>query len=281
MFNMYQIEIPYNFDKKLIDSLYAIDPEGLMYHAIYVPPFADDYKSAKRYHVNVLQDFDMRVLLTQSRSDYEEHIAYIKDRYPSQLMLLLQQPDLVISDELLQYYIDLGFTKFCVNSKEQAKQIKNKSVEYEVICSIVHNVSKEELESDPELDIFDAFVLPHCFNKDIDAIKSLPKSHQYILLVNSDCSVHCKGEFHWLADERTEYSLPVPCPRTQFQHTWRDITRVRPMDLPVFLPYIHQFKLLGRENPTASIIRDVILYTTSFACLPNCEPDETLYIKEK
>lgn len=278
---MYQLEIPYNFDKKLIDCLKVLDSDGVMYHAIYMPPFAEDYHSAKRYHVNqnFFEHVDMKELLYQTRDEYESHVSYINAAYPGRLMLLLQQPNLLISDKMLQYYIDLGFTKFCVNSKEQAKQIKAKSSEYEVICSIVHNISKEELESDPEINVFDAFVLPHCFNKDIDAIKALPKNYQYILLVNSDCSVHCRGDFHWLANQDQEANISKLCPRHRFQHYWKDITKIRPIDLPVFFPYLRKFKLLGREKTTSALLREIVLYTTSYKFLPNCQPDETLYKK--
>lgn len=39
-------------------------------------------------------------------------------------MLLLQQNNMCISKELLKYYIDLGFTKFCAGSIQQAKYSK-------------------------------------------------------------------------------------------------------------------------------------------------------------
>ena len=42
-----QFEIPYNFDKDLIDILFKFDPVGLGYHCIYCPPYQSDYISAK------------------------------------------------------------------------------------------------------------------------------------------------------------------------------------------------------------------------------------------
>ena len=35
---MKQFEIPYNFDKQLINMLYNIDATGELYHSIYIPP---------------------------------------------------------------------------------------------------------------------------------------------------------------------------------------------------------------------------------------------------
>ena len=59
-------------------------------------------------------------------------------------MLLLQQNNFCIDNELLTYYINLGFNKFCVGSIEQAKQIKKFLPSAEVIASITMKITYEE-----------------------------------------------------------------------------------------------------------------------------------------
>lgn len=65
-----QFEIPYNFDKDLIDILFKFDPVGLSYHCIYCPPYRSDYVSAK---YNYIHNTGQDMLLAQSmtREEYE------------------------------------------------------------------------------------------------------------------------------------------------------------------------------------------------------------------
>lgn len=45
-------EIPYNFDKELINQLVQIDSSGKLYHSIYMPPYYNDYFAAKRNYIH-------------------------------------------------------------------------------------------------------------------------------------------------------------------------------------------------------------------------------------
>lgn len=161
-------------------------------------------------------------------------------------MLLLQQNNFCIDDELLAYYINLGFNKFCVGSIEQAKQIKKFLPSAEVIASITMKITYEEFISNNKLEIFDGFVLFFTFNRDLDLIKKLPKKYKYILLVNCGCNIHCDGTHHWFASRTFEEGNKPEqhrCPNKIKPTYWKDTIRIRPMDLNIFDPYISIYKL--------------------------------------
>ena len=60
-------EIPYNFDRNLIDELIKIDPTGNLYHSIYIPPYYDDYFAAKRNYIHLVGN-DMQIQQNIKRS---------------------------------------------------------------------------------------------------------------------------------------------------------------------------------------------------------------------
>ena len=225
------------------------------------------------------------MLLTQdmTREEYEQHIQYIKSFYPNKLMLLLQQNNFCIDDELLTYYINLGFNKFCVGSIEQAKQIKKFLPSAEVIASITMKITYEEFISNNELEIFDGFVLFFTFNRDLDLIKKLPKKYKYILLVNCGCNIHCDGTHHWFASrDFEEGNKPEQhrCPNKIKPTYWKDTIRIRPMDLNIFDPYISIYKLQGREYVTQRIITDLCAYAfIDYNAFIGWAADESIYKK--
>ena len=271
---MRQFEIPYNFDKTLISALYKLDPEGSKYHCIYCPPFWEDYISAKYNYIHV-NGLNMSNNKQMTRVDYESHILYINLYFPGKLMLLLQQNNECISTSLLKYYYNLGFTKFCVGSVEQARIIKCLFPEVEIIASITMKIQPEDLKK-LEYSIFDSIVLWFPYNRNFNLIKHLPKNYKYILLVNCDCSIYCQGSHHWFASSQEEKQ--IHCPK---KNSWSDIIRIEPQDLYLFEPYITYFKLQGREYSTTNLLKDIILYTTNFKYLnPNLNTNENKYQNE-
>ena len=85
---MKQFEIPYNFDYNLISSLYKLNISNL-FHCIYIPPYWEDYISAK-YNYTHIDGIKMEDNRQIDRKTYEYHITYIKTYFPDKLMLLLQ-----------------------------------------------------------------------------------------------------------------------------------------------------------------------------------------------
>lgn len=247
---MKSFEIPYNFDKNLIDELMKIDINGKHFHSIYLPPYWDDYYSVRQYYDTIGQGILKLQRAISTKEEYESHIEYIKQYYPDKLMLLLQQNNYCIDDNLLKYYINLGFTKFCVGSIEQAIKIKKLLPNAEIIASITMKVSPQDLE-DNKYEIFDAIVLWFPYNRKISVIKTLPKKYKYILLVNCECNVHCDGTHHWFTDKIKLASLD--CPKTK-DNSWINTMRIYPWDLSLFEPYITYFKLQGREYSTEYLL---------------------------
>lgn len=244
-------EIPYNFDKQLIDFLCIY--KSINIHCIYCAPFRAHYKSAKYYYENIPLN------TPRNLHEYEDHIFYINKYFPNKLMLLLQQNDILLSEELLNYYISLGFTKFCVGSIEQANMIRQKSKDYEIIGSITTKINNQKLLQN-NYSSFNGFVLWFPFNRDIEAIKQLPKNFYYILLVNCGCSRLCDGTQHWLAITKSqEDQARNNCPKKK-NNSFKDNIIIPNCDLQFFEPYIKYYKLQGREFNTTQIIDDIVRY---------------------
>ena len=276
---MKALEIPYNFDKQLIDILYTLNPSGDNYNSIYCCPYKDDYKAAKRYHT-AENGLDMVKSNNISREEYIQHIQYINKIFPNKLMLLLQQNNEVIDRNKLRFYLALGFTKFCVGNIEQAKELKQINSSYYVIGSLSMKISLTKLQTINFKPWFDGFVLFFPFNRNFKAITQLPKIFDYILLVNCDCNIHCGGTHHWFATREQELLKTLECPnRFYLNHSpdWNQLIRIRPMDMPLFDPYISAYKLQGREHTTASIIQDVCLWTTDYSRYPGINYTTDIY----
>ena len=267
---MKQFEIPYNFDLNLIIALYKLNITDL-FHCIYVPPYWEDYVSAKYNYIHH-NGINMQNNKKMTREEYEFHISYINAYFPDKLMLLLQQNNQCISNELLSYYYNLGFHKFCVGNLKQAQQIKTSYPNDEIIGSITMKIMPKDLK-DKRYEIFDGFVLWFPYNRNLKMIQSLPKNYKYILLVNCDCSIYCQGSHHWFANHQEEQVLNCPKPKT-----WENIIRIDPCDLSLFDPYISYFKLQGREYSTNELLKDIILYTTNYKYLnPSFEINQNKY----
>lgn len=280
---MKPMEIPYNFDKALIDALVTIDPTGNSYHSIYCCPHKDDYHAAKRNHINST-GLDMQQSNDMDKATYIEHIMYIKKKFPNKLMLLLQQNNVLIDEDKLRFYIGLGFTKFCVGSYEQAKAIKNISKAYEVIGSITMKATMEDFKKKEYKEVFDGFVLFFPFNRNFDLIKQLPtEDFNFTLLVNCDCNIKCSGTGHWFASREAEITKSFNCPNRFFASRgypdWEEIIRIRPMDMSLFDPYISYYKLQGREQTTRSIIFNICLYAADYSIYPGITYSEDIYRK--
>ena len=264
----YQFEIPYNFDPMLIELLAMFDPMGTMYNCIYVCPYPQDYAATPR------NDMFVNNIDKMSRIEYVQQMEMINQRFPGKLQLLLQNPNKLMDEKYLNFYHKIGFNKFCVNSFEQASLIKSLFPTAEVIGSITLHADKAMLDAHPEFKkVFSGFVLDFRFCRELETIKQLPKDYRYVLLTNAYCNCNCDGTHHWFKEPGKENY----CPGLMWDTGWDKSTRIRPMDLHIFEPYISVFKLQDRGWPTQDIIRDVILYTTDFSLYPGIEYDEKIY----
>ena len=181
--------------------------------------------------------------------------------------------------ETIEYYIKLGFNNFCVGSVEQAQIIKNINNEIIVVGSISMRLTLKEINNNTEYeDLFDYIVLHFPFCRNLSEIKQLTNKYKYILLINAYCHVDCDGSHHWNRLYMGEKSYcPGRLGGTFLK--WSQGTRIRPMDLELFNPYISVFKLQDRGWPTADILRDYILYTTNYNIYPEINYTEKIYNK--
>ena len=258
---MRQFEIPYNFDKHLIKLLHNIDPSGESYHCIYMSPHINDYHAAKRFTRNTLfNNKSMVELQNFTFEHYLEHVNNIINVFgKNKLMLLLQQNEYCMETSILIKYINLGFSKFCVGSIEQAKAIKQLMPNAEITGSITMKIMPNMLISNPEYSIFNNFVLWFPYNRNLNLIQQLPKDYNYILLVNCSCNKNCNGTQHWLAKTQEEEDTII-CPNKNNKISIQDTILIPPGDLQLFDNYITYYKLQGREYSTYQLIQDVCMY---------------------
>ena len=258
-------ELPYNFDLDLIQfyKIYFKNKSELI-HSIYLPPFKDDYNSAKFYYKDYYNNKTMQETFPFTFEEYQKHIEQINLNFPNKINLLLQQNQYIMQKEQIQKYLNINITKFCVGSFEQAKIIKNYFSKAEIMGSITMKIMPQELNNNLNLykKYFDSFVLWFPYNRDIELIKKLPKDFKYVLLVNCWCDKNCSGTFHWLANSyEEEKKIQNICPNKN-GGTIKNKIFIPPQYLYLFQDYISYLKIQGREYPTEKIIEDVVTYTT-------------------
>lgn len=272
MNNIYrQFEIPYNFDKNLINGLQILNIIPNQINCFYMPPFPEDY-------IGIIRRYDIiEPLYKLNRQEYESHINYINKVYPNKLQLLLQQTDeksAINFENKLSYYINLGFNNFCVGSIKQAEIIKKHLPNANIIGSITMNINNEKLNNSIYMQYFNGFVLNFQFSRQLNNIKKLPKNFYYILLINAQCYNKCNGTFHWQA----KYEDNFNCPYLEERQKFMTNCLIRPMDLFIFDPYISVYKLGDRGAPTFIILHDLILYNTNkYNIYPNIVYSEDIY----
>lgn len=234
-----------------------------------MPPLYSDYESILR--TDPKEDKIPKI----TYEEYLEHINYIKQFYPDKLQLLLQRTDgYLMPSYLIKKYIGLGFRNFCVGSLEQAKIIKEIDPTIRVVGSIAMHIEPGDITKKYDLykQYFNAFVLDFSYNKNYLKIKILPKGFEYMLLANSRCNIHCDGDHHWWGTEN------MYCPGVATsEHDFYDSCVIRPMDLYLFDPYIHVYKIQDRGWKTEWILREVVLYSTNYGVYPNIKANSSIY----
>lgn len=266
---MIKFEIPYNFDPNYIATLYncGLINDSIAY--IYMPPFVEDY-------ITVIRD-EPYPMSSLTRKEYVGHIKKINIAFPGKMQLLLQKKDTLMPLETLKWYINLGFTHFCCGNVAQAKMIKELNPDLTVIGSITLHINKNDIQTNEYYrNYFDYFVLDFSYGRDLEAIKKMPSSKKYMILVNAVCHANCDGDHHWnIKSNKT----PVICPgKYGVDHfNFDDTVLIRPMDLKYFEPYIDVFKIQDRSWETWEIVRDIILYTTDYSIYPGIEYTEMIY----
>lgn len=131
---MKPFDLPYNFDKELID-FYKIFFKGSedMVHSIYLPPLRDEYLTAKNFTKIIpyrvgqpIQPTNISIFdyIPTQEYFYFKHIAKINEAFPNKICLLLQHTKELMDIYTLEKYVEAGISKFCVGSINQVKLLK-------------------------------------------------------------------------------------------------------------------------------------------------------------
>lgn len=230
-----QIEVPYNYDTNLLIQLQPYKDRIIF---LYMNAYPEDCIHAR-----------MRLIPEMSRDVWEQHVYGIQeDGYPLAILLQSLEP---LSDNILQYYINLNVKIFIVGNDVNAYKLKSMGAQT-IICSITRQLSLTQLaEVD---DIYDYIVAPLALNRNMYFLKKLPNRKKMVLLVNANCDMHCKYFYwHW----HDPKGIGLPCP---YKNGIKHPTFIPPADIDLFHEDIAHIKLQGREWDTTFIMRDVYAY---------------------
>lgn len=239
---MVLFKFPYDFDMSNIEvlnhlmSTYKAINSDIGISSVYFAPFYQHSMSARQYG-------DTGPATWES---YVEHIKYIiANGYTPDV--LLQEPEKILEEEVIQMYLDAGVKTFTVSVDENAKTIRRLCPDAYIVASTTKVLSpKEILETD--LSMYDEICLHFWYARNIKTIMELPKTHKYSIIVNALCcctSTQCYE--HWFGTSR----------RGSFNCTSRYNKAYSSAidDLEYFYPYIHTFKIQGLGNRLPAFAR--------------------------
>lgn len=240
----FKLEIPYNFDKELVYRLRE-EPyiSTILKRAVfmYMPSFHEDADNTRK------ESSMYKLLAPQTREEYIEHVRLIQDNLHVPVAVLLQYASASILDNL-SFYRDLGIRVFITGSDDIATHLKSAYQDSTVIASITKKLTFQEIMENP-LDMYDVIVLDFPFERGLNRVKQLPKTHEYSLLVNnSGCLVDCNQTEHWWCGR----------PACQYFHKTgygqERALSLNNADHNAFLGYVQHYKIQGRDYPTQQIL---------------------------
>ena len=226
---MKKFEIPYNFCKLDLQTVLASGIKDYI-ELVYVPAFWEHTQTTRL-------ELERHPLDTD---EYIDHIKFIQE-HELKVSILLQGEDL--SDDIIDFYINLGIDSFIVRSDVLAKRIKDRFPNCEVIASITKILSVNDLMQ-KDLSMYDKIVLDFRLN-DLNIIKCLPRNHKYIVMPNTPCFRDCPKERclkHWFNGKKYIEDGDF-CSNLWFHKP----AFIPPEDLRDFDDYVDSYKLQGRE----------------------------------
>ncbi len=264
-----KFEIPYNFDPKLLAGLNILKFPYDNISSIYLPPYEFDYPSVRRNDI------------MPNEKEHLNQIKMIQNQFPGKIRLLLQQTDnnYLMTGKLLNKYLNLGITKFCVGSLNQAKEIKDILPKAEIIGSITMNINKEKIENNKEkyLQYFNSFVLNYTYNKDLEKVQQLPNYYKYIFIINSNCVNQCEGNNYCFDSKYNNFKCPYDNVKNDFIYK----SKISPIALSQFNNYSYSYKIVERGDSTEAILYNLIAYSFYFNQFQDIKLDNSFYYKNK
>lgn len=238
-----KFEVPYNFDEDLIDYYSA---RSSFVNYLYLPPYAEDTFNTRTCMETNIKGYSY---MPQAREEYEYHLRLISERN-LRFVVLWQDRVNNISNEMLDYYSDLGTSGFIIANDANAERIKKYNPNLLVVSSIVQRLCKDISRKD--FTYYDYIVLYYPFTRSLNAIKMLSKiKDKIVLMPNTYCHTDCLGDHHWFVKDIDSFDFEKSCPAIK---DVRKSSFIRPEHLYLFDNYVGGYKLQGREYKTDIIV---------------------------
>lgn len=250
----HKFEIPYNFDKTLIDSLHQYKQHVKF---VYMPTFYKDSHNSRE-----------RLVLEKSiPTDYQEYLSHIDYILTNgfDIGLLIQENS---NKEIIEKYYQLGIRTFIINNNQLAKEFKELYNDTKFILSIT-SISTAEYICNNDLSMYDGIVLYFNFCRQIQELEKLPKEYKYTLLINSHCIYNCDRSLsHWRLtaptfEEYEEKELKITIGHCGEVYR-EDRAFVPPEDLSYFEDYVDSYKLVDRLYSSSDIVDYLVRYINSY-----------------
>ncbi len=237
-----ELEIPYNYDGRFLESLTKLYPNYKDFVSfVYIAPFCEHSPNSRSH---MFQEY-----VTMDIEEYEEHLALIRS-YDLPIGVTLQGMD-ILSEDILRYYIEKQKVQFFMTvNDENAKLIKKINSNCITIASICKAMTKKQL-LEADLSMYDRVVVDFRLNK-LETIKELSKKFNCVCLSNPPCScktsIHtCQGHWLHLPDFDPEKCQIQRDEEGHIYKTLNDFSGILPSEMIKFSNYVTSFKLQGRE----------------------------------
>lgn len=244
---MRQFEIPYNFDKNLLQGL---EERKEFIKLIYMPCFYSDGDNS-RY------DLLLREIIPTEWNEYIEHLMLAQEIAP--VGILLQENGDI---ETIEKYYNLGIKNFIIGNDNLAQAAKELDETINIILSVT-------AYGEGNWDLYDEIVLPFNYCRQVQKIKELPRDKKYILIPNSHCLWNCKRhKAHWELKAKTIEEYHDEVMKIVDNHCSNIFTEerafIKPEDLIYFDPCIDTYKLVDRLDSTEEILYNIDRYSKEY-----------------
>ena len=246
---MTKFEIPFNFN---FDGEYfnLLDERKELFQridCIYMPSFEKGGLT------------NTRVDLVKYPKSEEEYVGYIREFQKRNIDVTILMQKNSSMEMVGKYHNEYGINDFTINNNELAFKIKEKYPNIKLRLSITAKATVDDINNHA-LDAYDNIVLFFWFNRHLDVIKKLPKTHEYSVLCNTRCLYNCPYcDRHWF-----EVGYRVECMDEKIysgiELDFNRIAFIRPCDLKYFEDYVSVFKLEGRECISKGIFAEFDKY---------------------
>ena len=245
MSNRPLFEVPYNFSLALL-PYYKRNMERINF--LFLPPYREDSINTRSSIETAKRG---RCYMPTTRAEYEHHLQSIVSsglRY-----VVLWQSDNVISEQILNYYCNLGASGFIIANDCNAKIIKDFNPSLLVVASLVQRLCSGITQRD--FHYYDYVLLYYPFNRSLEGLKRLSFiKDKLVLMPNTFCHVNCPSMHHWFPSKEKSFNPKRDCMALRDSDSYAVHSGlISPDHLYLFDQYVSGYKLEGREYSTKVI----------------------------